>query len=126
MDRAVARLLRVRPQPLSAREATAMTRPLQTPLLISAVRCTLRYVVLPFALPLLGITTGAAFAIVTGAALGILLTLDVIAAFAIVTTLRRLWRLQHPRRWRYLPAVLVLGALVGFFFVSEARVLFID
>jgi hypothetical protein len=76
-----------------------------------------RYIVAPFVLPLLGV--------VTGATLGILLTLDVIAAIAIVATLRRLWRLHHPRRWQYLPVALALAGVAGFFFVTDARVLFV-
>jgi ABC-type iron transport system FetAB permease component len=115
MDRAVARLLHVQPQPLVLWEAVATTSswPFETALLVSAVRCILRYIVLPFVLPLWGIATGAA--------LGILLTVDVIATIAIVATLRRLWRLQHPRRWQYL----ALAVLVGFFFMSDVRVLFV-
>jgi hypothetical protein len=119
MDRAVARLLLVQPQPLVPREAVATTSswPFETPLLVSAVRCTVRYMVLPFVLPLLGVATGAALAI--------LLTVDVIAAIAIVATLCRLWRLQHPRRWQYLLVALALAVLVGFFFMSDTRVLFV-
>jgi hypothetical protein len=127
LDGAVARVLRVQPQPLVPREAVALTssRPFETALLVSAVRCTLRYIVLPFVLPLLGVATGATLGIATVAALGILLTLDVIAAIAIVATLRRLWHLQHPRRWQYLSLALALAVLVGFFFASDARVLFV-
>jgi hypothetical protein len=73
--------------------------------------------VLPLVLPLLGVATGAA--------LGILLIVDVIAAIAIVATLRRLWRLQHPRRWQYLAVALALAVLVSFFFVNDARVPFV-
>jgi hypothetical protein len=125
IDRAVARLLRVQPQPFLPREALAATgsRPFETPLLLAGVRCVLRYLVLPLLLPLLGVATGAAVGIVTGAALALLLTLDVIAVVAIVATLRRLWRLQHPRRWQYLPLALTLAVLVGLFFVIDARVL---
>jgi hypothetical protein len=125
MDRAVARVLRGQPRPLLPREAVATTssRPFETPLLVSAVRCTVRYIVLPFVLPLLGVATSATLGIVTGAVLGILLTVDVIAVIAIVATLRRLWRLQHPRRWQYL--ALALAVLVGFFFVNDTRVLFV-
>jgi hypothetical protein len=120
IDRAAARLLRVQPQPVVRREplATAGARPFETPLLLAGVRCILRYVVLPLVLPL-----GATIGIVTGAALALLLTLDVIAVVAIVATLRRLWRLQHPRRWQYLPLALALTLLVGLFFVIDARVL---
>jgi len=125
MDRAVARVLRVEPQPPVPREAvaTASSWPFETALLVSGLRCTARYIVLPFVLPLLGVATNATLDIVTGAALGILWILDVIAAIAIVATLRRLWRLQHPRRWQYLPVALALAVVVGFFLVSEARVL---
>lgn len=99
--------------------------PFETPLLISAVRCTVRYVVLPFVLPLVGVVTSPTLGIVTGTALGLLLTLDVIAAIAIVTTLRRLFRLRHPRRWQYVPVALGMAALVGFLFVNDARTLFV-
>lgn len=126
MDRAVARARRVHPRRPASEEAAAATgnRPLETPLLLSGVRCTVRYIVLPFALPLLSVATGATFAVVTGAALGILLLLDVIAAISIIATLRRLWRLQHPRRWHYLPVALALAVLIGFFFVNDAGGLF--
>ena len=127
LDRAVARALRVQPQSLVPHQPVPAngSRPFETPLLIAGVRCTMRYIVLPFVLPLLGVATGATIGIVTGAALGLLLTLDVIAVIAIVATLRRLWRLHHPRRWQYLPEALVLGVLVGFFFVNDARALFV-
>lgn len=127
MDRAVAWVLRVQPQPLVPQEALATTsnRPFETALLVSGVRCTVRYIVLPLALLLLGVATSATLGIVTGAVLGILLTLDVIAAITIVTTLRRLWRLQHPRRWQYVLVALALAVLVGFFFVNDARVLLV-
>jgi hypothetical protein len=123
LDRAVARVLRVEPQPPVPALAATGGRPFETPLLLAGLRCTLRYVVLPLVLPLLGVATGATVGIVTGAALGVLLTLDVVAVVAIVATLRRLWRLQHPRRWQYLPLALALAVLVGLFSVIDARVL---
>jgi hypothetical protein len=123
IDRAVARLLRVQPQPPVPALAVSGGQPFETPLLLAGVRCILRFVVLPLVLPLLGIATGATIGIVTGAALALLLTLDVIAVVAIVATLRRLWRLQHPRRWQYLPLALTMAVLVAVFFVIDARVL---
>jgi hypothetical protein len=104
--------------------ATIRRRPFERTLLFAGVRCTMRYIVLPFVLPLLGAATGAAGGIVTGAALGILLILDVIAVISIVATLRWLWRHQHPRRWRYLPLALVLTVLVAIFFMNDLRVLY--
>lgn len=68
------------------------------PLLVAGLRCIVRYIVLPFVVPLLGVATGATLGIATGVSLGVLLLLDVIAVIAIVATLRRLWRPQHPRR----------------------------
>lgn len=120
-------MLRVQPQPLVPREAVAPTssRPFGPPSLVAGVRCIFRYVVLPFLLPLLGVGASATLGIVTGAALGLLLVLDVIAVIAIVATLRRLWRLRHPRRWQYLPVALVLAVLVGSFFVNDVRVPFV-
>jgi hypothetical protein len=79
--------------------------------------------VLPFVLPLAGVATAARFGIGTVAAIGILLILDVIAGITILATLRRLWRLQDPRRWLYLPVAMVLAVVVGFFFVNDAGLL---
>jgi hypothetical protein len=112
-------------RPVSPRKTLAQTRcrPFETPLLLAGVRCILRYVVLPLLLPLLAVATGATAGIVAGAALALLLTLDAIAVVALAATLRRLWRLQHPRRWQYLPVALALTLLVGLFFVIDARVL---
>jgi hypothetical protein len=87
-------------------------RPFETPLFIVGARCVLRYIVLPFTLPLLGASTATLFTVATGAALAILVTLDLIAIAAIITTLRRLWRCQHPRRWPCLGLALLLIALV--------------
>ena len=125
IDRAVARLLRVQPQPPHEAAAATGSRPFETPLLLAGARCVLRYVVLPLLLPLAGVATGATFGAVTGAALAILLILDVIAVVAVVATLRRLWRVQHPRRWRYLPLALALTLLIAIFFANDARVLLV-
>lgn len=106
-------------------QAAATTRrPFETPLLVSGVRCTLRYGVLPFLFPLLGVATGPTLGIVTGVALGVLVLLDVIAAISIVATLRWLWRHQHPRRWQYLALALVLTALIAVFLMNDVRVLY--
>lgn len=121
MDRAVARVLHVQPQQAFA---TTKSQPFETPLLFAGLRCTARYLVLPFVLPLLGPTAGATLGIVTGAALGILLILDVIAVISIVATLRLLWRHQHSRRWQYLPVALALTALIALFLVNDTRLLY--
>lgn len=123
LDRVVARALRVAPQPAGSRDVIIRTSspPFETPLLVSAVRCLLRYVLLPLVFPLLGLGVNARLDLVTGAALGGLLLLDVAAVIAIVATLRRLWHTLHPRRWQYLPVALALVALVGVFIVNDTR-----
>lgn len=120
-------VLRVQSRPTVPRaaDATTSSRPLEAPVLIAGVRCVLRYVVLPFVLPLLGVGTGATLGVVTGAARAILLALDLIAVVALVVGLRRLWQLQHPRSWQYLPLAIALAVLLGFFFANDASVLFI-
>jgi hypothetical protein len=124
IDRTVARLLRVQPEPRQADAATGDV-PFEAPLLVAGLRCTVRYIVLPLALPLLGVATGATVGTVTWAAFGLLVALDVVTVGAIVASLRRLWRFQHPRRWQYLPVAVVLTLLVAVFLVNDARVLVI-
>ena len=81
-------------------------------LLVTAVRCTLRYVVLPFGLPLLGLAPGVAT--------GITLVCDVLAAAIAVSSLRRLWMTRHPTRWRYLALVCLVLLVVITLRVSDA------
>jgi hypothetical protein len=103
---------------------TAGRRPFEIPLLFAGLRCIARYVVLPFALPLLGVAAGPALDIATGAAVGLLVLLDVIAVISIVATLRRLWPHRHPRRWPYLALALALTGLIAVFLVNDLRVLY--
>ena len=75
-------------------------------ILISAIRCTLTYVVLPFALPLLGLAPG------VGPVLGI--TIGVVAIAANVFSIRRFWRARHP--WR-VPITVLHVAVIGLLLV---------
>ena len=59
-------------------------------MIVSGIRCTLAYVVLPFIAPLIGLAPG------VGPVLGI--TIAVVAIIANVVSIRRFWRAQHP--WR--------------------------
>jgi hypothetical protein len=72
-------------------------------LLISAARCLLTYIVLPFVAPILGFATGVAPAI--GIAVG------VVAIVANVASVRRFWRADHRYRWHYtaLASVIILA-----------------
>lgn len=81
----------------------------QTSVLISAGRCVVMYLVLPFVLPLLGITTG------VGPVIG--LTIAVAAMVAITFSMRRFFRCDHPRRWWY---AALGGTVFAFMIVSVA------
>ena len=77
-------------------------RALNVAMLVSAIRCTLTYVLLPFALPLLGLAPG------VGPLLGI--TIGTIAIAANVFSVRRFWRAEH--RWRRPVTALHAGVIV--------------
>ncbi len=77
----------------------------ETSLLISASRCLLTYVFLPFLAPLLGLKFG------IGPVLGIVV--GVVAIVANVASVRRFWRADHRYRWPYtvLSSVIVVALL---------------
>ena len=85
-------------------------------ILLSALRCTVQYVVLPFVLPWIGVTTTIPS--------WLTLSLGMLALAALARNVRYLWRMRHARRWSYLfLAVVVAGALLLFTAV-DLRALF--
>jgi len=89
-DMVVRKVLRIRERPTGAAAGSAYGS-FQRSMLISAVRCTLTYVVFPFVAPAVGVATG------VGPVLGI-----VIGSFAIVCdvfTIRRFFAVDHKWRW---------------------------
>ena len=77
-------------------------------LIFSGVRCILQYVVLPFVLPIIGLTTDAAVPLT--------LAINGVALIAVLYSLRRFWQINYKHKWQYLPvaltAVLILGAYI--------------
>jgi hypothetical protein len=74
-------------------------------ILISATRCVLTYLVLPFLAPLLGVAAG------VGPVLGIVI--GVVAIVFNVISMRRFWRADHRLRWAYtFVAVAIIGLLI--------------
>jgi hypothetical protein len=107
-DLAVRRLLRI-PDGPPAPEGAAQ-RAFSVSILVSATRCILTYLVLPFILPIVG------FAANVGPWLGV-----PIAAAAIVCnflTVRRFWAADHKYRWAYTFLAL---AIVSFLIVLMVR-----
>ncbi|MEM9035470.1 MAG: hypothetical protein AAGD18_12835 [Actinomycetota bacterium] len=82
-------------------ELEAAHRTFSTSIIVSAVRCLLTYVLLPFATPWLGLAPG------VGPVLGIVI--GVVAIAANVLSIRRFWRARHP--WRRPVTVVHIGVI---------------
>ncbi len=81
------------------------TRAFSLSMLVSGIRCTLAYVVLPFVTPLIGLAPG------VGPVLGI--PIGVVAVVANGVSLRRFWKARHP--WRR-PITVLHILVIGFLF----------
>ncbi len=79
----------------------AATRAFSTSILVSAIRCTLAYVVFPWVLPAVGVAGG------VGPGIG--LAVGVIAIGFNVASIRRFWRADH--RWKWQISVLNCGVI---------------
>ena len=95
-----------------ATEASAVQL-VERSLVISAVRCLLTYIVLPFLAPILGFATGVAP--VVGISVGL------VAIAANVASVRRFWRADHRYRWHY--TVLAAAIVVALVWLIVADVL---
>ncbi len=90
-DSVMLRVLRL-PEDTSGTEAEARSA-FQRSILLSSVRCLITYILLPFVAPAIG------FFAAIGRPLGIVVNL--VAMVAIVSSMRRFWRVRHPQRWAY-------------------------
>ena len=85
-------------------------------ILLSALRCTVQYVILPFVLPWIGV--------VAEVPAWVTLALSLLAFFSLARSVRLLWRMRHAQRWNYLIlAFVVLAALLLFVFVDARSLL---
>ncbi len=106
LDHWIAWLLRVTPpQPVFAEVAPPGERALGISMVLSATRCTLQYIILPFLLPLIGLASNLSLGIVT--------VLDLAALVLVTTSLRQLWKARHPRRWTFLPLAMIVVVMVA-------------
>jgi hypothetical protein len=108
LDSLIARALFVRPQaeglPITAEDTRPADRAFGASLVFSALRCVLQYIVLPIILPLIGLAGD--FSI------GVVVLLDLVALTSIIYSIRRLWQLNHPQRWNFLPMALAIILLI--------------
>jgi hypothetical protein len=84
-------------------------------LLLSAVRCTIQYVLLPFVLPWIGIAAPIPP--------WITLLLSGLAIASLVRNVRLLMRQHHPRRWSYLGIAVVVATALLVFVAMDLRAL---
>jgi hypothetical protein len=92
LDLRMRRLLRL-PVGGPTSSARAARSAFQASVYISAARCLLTYIILPFVFPIIGVTTRATPAI------GI--SVSLVAIVADVASIRRFWRADHKYRWHY-------------------------
>jgi len=84
-------------------------------ILLSALRCTAQYVLLPFVLPWLGVAASIPA--------WLTLALSAIALISLTRNLRYLWRMRYSRRWSYLGLALVVGVGLLIFVGVDLRAL---
>ena len=111
LDRLIGRLLFVEVLPAAASPARGSEqraeRAFGFSLIFSGVRCILQYAILPFVLPVIGVTSEAA--------VPISLAINLVAITLIIYSLRRFWKIGYRYRWQYLGiAVVALVLLVAF------------
>jgi len=109
-DLVVRRVLRIRERPAGMTTGSAYGS-FQRSMLISAVRCTLTYVVLPFVAPAVGLATG------VGPVLGLL-----IGSFAMVCdvfTIRRFFAVDHKWRWPISAIAVAVICLLSVLWVQD-------
>jgi len=109
-DLVVRSVLRIRERPAGMTTGSAYGS-FQRSMLISAVRCTLTYVVLPFVAPAVGLATG------VGPVLGLL-----IGSFAMVCdvfTIRRFFAVDHRWRWPISGIALAVICLLSVLWVQD-------
>lgn len=106
----VRKLLRIRDRPEGATSKAAYAA-FQRSMMISAIRCTLTYVVFPFVIPAVGFATG------VGPILGI--AIGLIAMTCDVFTIRRFFAIDHKWRWHFSAVALSVICLLSVLMVQD-------
>ena len=109
-DLFVRRLLRIRERPAGVSNASAYAT-FQRSMLISAIRCTLTYVVFPFVMPAVGFATG------VGPVVGIVI--GVVAMTCDVYTIRRFFAVDHKWRWHFSAVAFAVICLLSVLLVQD-------
>lgn len=110
-DRFMRSLLRISDVDRSKKLEKSAYRNMQVAMIISGIRCIITYLVIPIAVPIIGLS-GA-----VSAPIGVLLSL--IAVITGISSLRQFWRSDHRFRWLY-------TGFIAFIFVVLAIALVAD
>lgn len=113
-DRFVCDLLRVPDGPKVS--LFAAENSMRRSIILSGIRCTLTYIVIPFIVPFIGLAAA------IDAPLGIAVGLA--AMLSLVTTVRRFFMANHPKRWWYTWFAVVMFAFLIFLMVRDGLRLF--
>jgi hypothetical protein len=114
-DQLVRRLLRIDADRPKGTRADA-NKAFSTSILVSAVRCILTYILLPFVAPVLGIAKD------VGPWVGI--SIGIVAIACNVLSMRRFWAADHKWRWAYTGiATVVIGFLLVLMATDVAELL---
>lgn len=112
------RILRIPEVKRTAAQERKAERLFSFAILISALRCTLSYVILPFVIPLFGLGATVGVGPVIGIPLGFA------ALFFDVKGIRRFWLAQHRYRWQMTIVYLLVIILVLFLVIRDIVGLF--
>ena len=109
-DQLVRTLLRIHERPSGVSVQGAHTA-FQRSMAISALRCTLTYVVFPFLVPLIGLSAG------VGPAVGVVIGVTAIGCD--VFTIRRFFAVDHRYRWQFSILVATVALLLSVLLVQD-------
>lgn len=109
----VRKILRIPEVERTAPQERGAERLFSFAMLVSALRCTLSYVILPFILPALGL--GAAVGV--GPEIGI--PIGVVALYFDVKGIRRFWIAGHKWRWQMSLIYLLVMGLVSYLVIGD-------
>jgi hypothetical protein len=113
-DQIVRTVLRVPERPAGVSERDAQTA-FQRSMAVSALRCTLTYIIFPIIVPLIGIGVG------VGPAIGIVI--GVTAMVCDVFTIRRFFAVDHRWRWQFAGLVTAVLALLAVLLIEDIAAL---
>lgn len=109
-DRAVRRVLRIRDAAPQI-DAPKAERAFRRSMAISAVRCTLTYLIFPFALPAFGLVAN------TGVVIGLII--GTLAIVCDVFAIRRFFTVDHKWRWHFSAIALTVVSLLAVLLIQD-------